>query len=442
MKQFHSYISTLILVATTLMGSCTTDDSPSNPAATNTIAFSAHVENLHTRAEKTGCMDYLTLSGTGFGVFGYNSAKSTYTTSLSPEEEFCGTQVNYTGTEEQAKEDANTTLFAYPNHWSYGTAKEWNEDDKRSFFAYAPYVTASDISAATCGITGIAPSSTAGTGDPTITYKVASSPKESVDLLWGINSETGFPWLNATAEETGGNIHFTFFHALAAIGFHVQAIVDQDNNLTDLTDQSNVAGLLGTNCKVTLKSIQLYQDGNETGGFYTNGILNLNNATANTPNWTTKDGTTALTLSREDIDDALVDQGDKSPSDMTNTGITETANTQTVIAKESGKEQFFMLIPETESSKKTYTAKIEYYITYNNPNGDYTRLDYTGNDAGIATISNITLTAGIKYYLNFVIGLKTFKLNVTAEDWKGNPIELYTQIEHGTSANSSLAPRR
>ena len=106
MKQFHSYISTLILVATTPMGSCTTDDSPSNPAVTNTIAFSAHVENLHTRAEKTGCMDYLTLSKTGFGVFGYNSAKSIYTTSLSPEEEFCGTQVDYTGTEEQAKEAA------------------------------------------------------------------------------------------------------------------------------------------------------------------------------------------------------------------------------------------------------------------------------------------------------------------------------------------------
>ena len=432
MKQLYSpIISTLLLAATLLSASCTDDSTPSSTSAAP-ISFAAQVEGLETRNGQTGIMDNTTLTTTGFGVFAYGADGS-----LAKDDDdqvmFSNKSITYSAINPDL---GSPEVHLHPSNWTYGSKLyDWDKNTIYSFLAYAPYVSGG---AAGAGITEITANSLTST---TIDYEVAAQPSQSVDLLWGVKATTGIPWLNQTGETNDGLVLFTFHHALAAIGFHVQAIVDQDNQLSDLTDQSHVTGLLGYDCKVTLKSIMLYQAGDETKGFYTNGTLNLNNSnTANTPQWDERTGSTALTLGNGDIDAALLDQGDKSPDEMTNTGITEAANSQTVITKVGDKEQFFMLIPEAQ---KNYTAKIEYYITYNHPQGGYKRLDYTGANAGIATISNLPLTAGVKYYLNFVIGLKTLKLDVTAEDWTtGAPITLHTVVEHGTSANSSLAPRR
>ena len=52
---------------------------------------------------------------------------------------------------------------------------------------------------------------------------------------------------------------------------------------------------------------------------------------------------------------------------------------------------------------------------------------------------DLELVAGVKYYLNLVFGLTTFKLNVTATDWEGEILNKSVVIETGTSASSSLA---
>lgn len=427
MKHIHSYILSLVVAASVLMVSCSNDDVSSE--GTNTpITFGAQVEGLSTRAGQTGVMDNTTLATTGFGVFSY-STSSDYDQWLTN-----ATEIYYT----QSGSDL-TDVHLHPSNWTYDTQKEWTKNTKISFLAYAPYVAAG---ASGAGITSVSGTSL---GETTIGYQVATKPSESVDLLWGINGTTGKPWIDATAEKTGGLILFTFHHALAAIGFHVQAMVDSENNLVDLGDESKT-GLLGTDCKVTLKSITLKPN---SGGFYGSGVLNLNNNVDYSPYWTTKSGTIAeLKVDNvegedyEDIDEALSDQGDKKPSGeggMTNSGITETANFQTVIAKSGGKEQFFMLIPD---AAKNYTATIEYYVTYKTSNDTYKRLDYTGVNAGKATITGLALQAGIKYYLNFVIGLTTLKLNVTATDWTNTPVNLNVTIERGTSANSSLVKER
>ena len=61
---------------------------------------------------------------------------------------------------------------------------------------------------------------------------------------------------------------------------------------------------------------------------------------------------------------------------------------------------------------------------------------------GTATISNLTLSAGVKYYINLVFGLTTFKVTVTAQDWEESINSVTIATETGTSANNSLAPRK
>jgi len=425
----------LLTLATVLLAGCTADEGQSSSAVESAaITFGARVEGLATRAGQTGVMDYSVLSTTGFGVYAYGPMEADYTTALTPNL-FCNEKVERTSTTNPSDIHLSTDLWTYVK--SGVTEKDWpkaaDAAQKLTFFAYAPYVSSSDIAAdATNGITAV---SGAGTGDPTVSYQVATTPGAGVDLLWGVNDATGLPWKDKTRDEVRGPVLFTFRHALAAVAFHVQAIVDKENNLTDMGDVSNT-GVLGTDCKVTLKSIALAPT---SGSFYAAGTLNLNNTTAGVANWTEKSGSVPSLVLESNIDEALLDQGDKAPASMTNTGVTETANTQTVIAKAGGNEQYFMLIPD---EAKDYTATVEYYVTYKTSESTYKRLDYTGANAGTATFSNLELKSGVKYYLNLVIGLTTFSMNVTATDWADNPIDLTSTVERGTSASESLVKER
>jgi len=179
-------------------------------------------------------------------------------------------------------------------------------------------------------------------------------------------------------------------------------------------------------------------------------VLNLNNTTAHQPLWSTKSGSIArlviddgMTDGHGTIDATLLDPnttdfGDSNPNnfdvmtgesyDTEVPGIVESANTQTIIAKDgSGNEQFYMLIPY---EAKDYKLTIEYYITYKTASG-YHREAHIGT----ATLPDLELEAGVKYYINLVFGLTTFKVSVTAT----TPVTIAT--ETGTSASHSLAPR-
>ena len=111
-------------------------------------------------------------------------------------------------------------------------------------------------------------------------------------------------------------------------------------------------------------------------------------------------------------------------------GITESANEQTVIKN----DKLFMLIPQAAQAAQDYTIAIDYFLTYKTETG-YHREEKTGT----ATIKNLELAAGVKYYLNLVFGLTTFKLSVDATDWEGQNINTTVVIETGTGAGMSLA---
>lgn len=452
-------------VVTAMLAGCSSEELglSEKPAGTeaggNTIVLGVkEVRSAVTRSQHTGSMDFTQLKSTGFGVYGYKGA---YDSSTS-EPTLFATGANTKVTFETDGTDP-TTALVHPGSWKYAETaanqKEWVTTDKYTFFAYAPYMSAGEGTRGTdAGINTIS----TGNGDPTIGYTVATNPAQSVDLLWGVRSDDGTadassvnngkPWLNCTQMETASTVLFTFCHALCAVGFHAQVMADQTNDTDNLGDVSTL-GTIGSadGCKVTLKSITLTPAGipakNEDPAvdpvpFYQSAVLNLNNDIKFQPKWSDHSGTIAsLALDDGEIDTKLLDPkttdfGDDNPTNydvMTSEsydtevpGITETANSQAVIAGDN----VFMLIPQ---AAQDYTVSIDYFITYKTASG-YHREAKTGT----ATLSNIELMAGVKYYFNLVFGLTTFKVSVDAVDWEEstNPVTITT--ENGTSANQSL----
>ena len=453
---------------TALLVGCTAGDDEHlapPPQENNAIVLGVkEVASPVTRAgQHTGSMDFAQLRTTGFGVYGYKGA---YSSLSSLPTLFADDATNTLVTfDPDGTTTPPTTLLDIPGSWTYpGTLKEWEnvgsttEKQKYTFFAYAPYM---DSDGTAPGITTVKQDVTA--GDPTIGYTVATSPAQSVDLLWGVRTDTkekaGLPWIDIQRGQTASAVLFTFYHALCALGYHAQVIVDQDNRLTDLEDKSSLSTIGQPNgCKVTLKSITFEPDNKRSkeGLFYSSGVLNLNNTTAHQPLWSTKSGSIAslviddgMTDGHGTIDATLLDPkttdfGDSNPNNfdvMTDEsydtevpGIVESANTQTIIAKDgSGNEQFYMLIPY---EAKDYKLTIEYYITYKTASS-YHREAHIGT----ATLPDLELEAGVKYYINLVFGLTTFKVSVTAQDWEETTTPVTIATETGTSASHSLAPR-
>ena len=430
-----------------LLTGCTSDEEQSGNVLGNDNAIVLGVKEVkspESRAQHTGSMNFTELEGTGFGVYGY---KGEYNNASSTPTLFAGranTPVTFI-----ADGTAPTTAVVHPGNWKYAATKEalreWEKNEKYTFFAYAPYMSAGEGTQGTdAGINTIS----TGNGDPTIAYTVATDPTQSVDLLWGLRSDSGLPWKDVTSTTSAGSVMFTFYHALCAIGYHAQVIVDKDNNLTDIEDESGIAAI-GTDCKVTIKSITLEPNNanSKKGLFYETGILNLNNGTAHTPNWGSLSGSiTSLVLSNDQIDPKIDSKIlDTAPADaaaiaafMGNAsipGVTQSANTQTVITKDaSGNEQFYMLLPY---AAKDYKLTVKYFITYKTGADTYFR---SAELTGDADLNDMELKPGIKYYFNMVFGLTTFKLNVLAKDWDGQTINTSVVIENGTSASQSLAP--
>lgn len=411
----------------------------------------AEVVESQTRSGAAGSIDYsvLSKSGYGFGVV--------------------ATQLGWTNQQVKYVPDEGTTnpgsTFLYPSKWRYdGDVKYWIKDINGvavDFYAYAPYVTTASLTPTPSdGITAI---------DGTdVSYAINTTVGAGVDLLWGVNGKTGKPWKGTTytatgegKQPTGGPVLFTFRHALAVIGFRVQSMIGKDNDLSDLDDESAIAGVLrsGGNYKVTIKKIEL------SGYFHPSGVLSLDNSTEdtpntpNTPNWTDKADATSQTLTVSSDPDGNGNNSDSEiaaairhphanatttaieaatiMSDKTNNGVSQEANQQVVVNDGNGHEKYFLVIPceETGSGHNhDYTLTLHWCVSAVLPNGNYVSEDHVNS----IDIKDLKFAPGTKYMFNFVINLKLIGLEVTATDWRETSETTSVIIEHGTSASESL----
>lgn len=327
----------LFAAAAAVLVSCTENDlggdtSFAKESTSDAIQFSAKTRSAgSTRAGVEGQIDTNDkLKGTaeiktsttvsGFGVFAYmkgtNGATDCYTYSTSWSWNTGTPNFMY-----NQKVDWNTTAGA----WGYSPLKYWPNDfaagnvdnsqpateankaqgsvaaGKLSFFAYAPYVSASDISSAsTEGIIGLTANSA--TTEPKVTFRFKHSgtygtnavydisTSNNVDLLWGTRTTASYDnadgGTNATTskyQDTEGNyyntdltkqktaetVDFKFKHALAKIGGYedsksgIQVVADFDDN--DATPkESQAAGSKAAETLITLNSITI-ANAEETG---------------------------------------------------------------------------------------------------------------------------------------------------------------------------------
>lgn len=231
----------LLAAAAVTFTACQKDEVISEVPQDQAIGFGTYVgRDAQTKANVIGETE---LKTQGFGVFAYYTANTTYpndNTAYAP---------SFMNNEEVSFESSE---------WKYTNTKYWpgNSDAyKVSFFAYAPYIEIGNGPAPTKNITAFGTTGTGentGKGDATLSFTVANTVSEQVDLLYATpvkdrwNGDISIQ--NPTYTEQ--TVKFTFNHALTRIGFKVK---------TDRPDY-----------RVNISKITL------TGDFNTVGTLNLN----------------------------------------------------------------------------------------------------------------------------------------------------------------------
>lgn len=266
------------------------------------VGFEAYQSRSVTRAGFTGelTLDNLKKSkseGGGFGVFGYYTDNNEYDPQSIPN--FMYNQLV------EWQSDGSSGYWKYDpvKYWpnEYGNNASADDQDKVSFFAYAPYV---EVNPNTGKVTDtdnnkggiVALSRNSANGDPLVKYIASFNSSEIVDLCWGIKGDdaswaltqggsqalpAGMPWLNverpydAKAQTVpvstdAQRVKFTFLHALSKL--NVKIDVDPDITVHDAATD------LESGTKVYVRSVTF-------SGIATKGSLNLNNSVANKAEW-------------------------------------------------------------------------------------------------------------------------------------------------------------
>lgn len=301
----------LFAALTTMFAACSSNESldagqevvKESSSQDASVGFDAYQSRSVTRAGLTGelTLDNLKKSkseGGGFGVFGYYTDNNEYDPQSIPN--FMYNQLV------EWQSDGSTS-----GYWKYNPVKYWpneygnnasaDDQDKVSFFAYAPYV---EVNPNTGKVTDtdnnkggiVALSRNSANGDPLVKYIASFNSSEIVDLCWGIKGDdaswaltqggsqtlpAGMPWLNverpydAKAQTVpvstdAQRVKFTFLHALSKL--NVKIDVDPD-----ITVHDEATGLT-TGTKVYVRSVTF-------SGIATKGSLNLNNSVANKAEW-------------------------------------------------------------------------------------------------------------------------------------------------------------
>ena len=231
-----------IVLAFALLASCSTlvdlDDAGKEQGKASPVAvgFEAYVTRA-TKAGQTGDLTTDILKTTGFGVLGYASNGIPFNERLTPDFMY------------------NQPVTCPAGVWTYEPVKYWpnEENDRVSFFAYAPFVevTPSTGLVTADGESGIlAMSHYLAEGDPQVWYRTTLTPGKDVDLCWGL------PFLNQAKQKTNERLQFEFHHALSQLNVQIDANIDVPSQTTT---------------RIYVRSVTFT-------GFMTQGALNLNSS--------------------------------------------------------------------------------------------------------------------------------------------------------------------
>ena len=417
------------------------------------VGFDAYTGRTVTRAGQAGDLTdtqlrYTKANGGGFGVFAYYTDLKKYDQTYVPN--FMYNQ----GVFYSAGTWSYTPVMYWPNE--YGSNAQSDDEDKVTFFAYAPYVahespaagsidTSTDATAATWGITGFSRNTTS--GDPMVRYIASFDPAKSVDLCWGVVGDAdattwnliqsgsaqsgltaGKPWLDVEhPKDINQNLKFTFLHALAQLNVQVDADVDVTEH-----DGTGEGALTASETKVYVRSISFT-------GLAMQGSLNLNNSTAKQALWLDYSGTTDLAYGQSvTINDgrrdgregaANADAENELPQglnpaviqkDTETTGVTITL--QNLFDPGEGDDATKLarpvyVIPTGEAMTVTIVYDVE---TINQDLPGYISDGTTHGlsvENRITKAINLSMVSGKKYTLKLHLGMNSVKFDAIVSDW-------------------------
>ena len=369
------------------------------------------------------------LQQVGLGAFAFTTGETDYTagqTTWRPNFMY-NQQVTYNGSTKT---------------WDYLPTLFWPET-KVSFFAYAPYAaSATQTLTAMNGETSFAKGKES-IGDPTVSYQVAGSPLNSVDLLWATvppsteNQWTaadgttttlteGLPWLNIRKPSVSARLKFYFRHALAKINLQAEYVVD---------NASSADALSAANTLVLIDSI--YAEGD--AGLPASATLSLCNTTASVPLWSQAAGTAKVTIGASALNGKLasasvtnessfqavksaggglpmiVEGGSDAATDVLTPVTTPAGNASTAA---------LMLIPTSAASLSSATLRVTVVYTivtydknliYNNP--PYLAFTRRQRVSGTCSFAG-GLVAGRAYNVRLKVGLRALRFQVDADNWQ------------------------
>lgn len=362
-------------------------DTESNNTETTqkAISFDTYLSKTTRAGAAIGDQTTETLAENGFGVLGYYTGTTDYTAGTTAPNFMYNNKV--TG-----------TTSSTPTTWSYSPVRYWpnNNEDKLSFFAYAPYVFVTPNTGIPEGTTSgiVKLTSNSETTAPSLTYTLASDISNSVDLLWGTKKgATSGELTNTNIKRTASNVGFTFKHALAKFGgddnFIKAVVTTDDNNFNSDTT------------KITISSIIITSE-----GLKTTGTLDLT-----TGNWSSPDGkgTSTITISNENINEDIreVKDANITKAEATMKGLTATPTNVYTTNKKS-----YYFIP---GSTPTLKVTVAYWVRTIDP-----RLAGGITNVRQEVTNSITfpeLQANKKYNLVLKIGLNGVKFEAIVEDW-------------------------
>lgn len=416
MKKILFFAATAMLFA-----ACTSDEANAPEVAKEApqaIAFDTYTSSA-TRAVggTTDVMTTSTLQATGFGVFAYQTNGAYNAASATP---------NFMYNQEVTYSSAvwgYTPLKYWPNNTtndSFGATMP--QSDAVSFFAYAPYVATGSVGDP--GITAF--TGNTATGDPKVSYKVASKPSESVDLLWGVlpnawtytdvagnsynttGAQNLLPLTNLLKPAVDTRMKFLFLHALSRLGINVIAAVDQ----------AAPGGVLDEKTTIVIESVTI-KDATATAKLAASGDLNLNNTTAGVAKWENLNTSTAFTLTIDDgneLENSLLYETD---------AATSFAKEGVLTAKEKpliNGDKYLMLIP-TDG-----VTDLNVNIVY-----DVITEDAALNGGYSVVQNNVTKKIGLDfdngkaYTLKLILGVTSVKLDAEVKPWEvlgATPVDL------------------
>ena len=306
----------LFAAAAALFAACASDElNVQNEQQTaqddGAITFDAYMQRSVTRAGVAGeasstalQSDATDLGKAGFGVFAYYTDNFDYTPLYQPNFMY----------NEHVKWDGSAFKYDLTKYWpnEHGSQAQSADQDRVSFFAYAPYVEVDPSTGMLAksgslleasdpelqwGITGMKRNTLQ--GDPVIQYISSFEESKCVDLCWGTTGSTdvtwgtngstqtikaGYPWLNVRKPNgiaSDAKVKFNFQHALARLKVNVK---------TDFTGGWETTE--ATKTKVWVRSIRFT-------GIAHKAALNLNNPktmNSNKARWIDYYGTNELEL--------------------------------------------------------------------------------------------------------------------------------------------------